>query len=456
MKNYDVIIVGAGFSGIYAAWKLAKSGCSVVLLEANNFLGGNLSSHQWKNFWLDNGTHTFDMRTEPEERFFRDILGENIQVWTDHNWASTTDKTWTYGFEMPDFSKDFPILADQALTDLKHIKEASHSGLKTDCYSDAFIHSHGSILSAAILPLVHKFTGSDPTKFSVDARQSLTIFDRPKLGTDKDMITLKQSDPFWDKRLGVSLSCGDNRYYGKSVTMKYCYPAKQGLNGFCVSARRRLDELGVTIKLEHIVTDIRQDGKGITVQTGNSSFSADNLFWSLPQIGLSKILKTGIDLTKSFVPVGVCLFAFEVPKECIKGPDYLHDFHPDRVSFRYNKMGVYSQQIQSNGNTVVMAEVPTHPAGISKRATNNMSKIVWKNICDAGFVTPNTWPIDSTCWGLPVTFTLPKTGWSNTVTKVQDIIKTTVPNLHSIAFGSRGRSQGMSYYDSHIHQQLQP
>jgi hypothetical protein len=455
MKNYDVIIVGAGFLGIYAAWRLAKCGCRVILLEANNFLGGNLNSRQWKNFWLDNGTHNFDMRTKLEEKFFLDILGKNIQVWTDHNWASTTDKTWTYGFEMPDFSKDAPILSNQALAELKYIKESSYSALKPDHYSDALIQSHGPVLSTATLPLVRKFTGSDPTKFSVDARQSLTIFDRPKLGTDSEMIALKKSDPFWDKRLGVSLLCGDKRFYGKSVTTKYCYPADQGLHGFCVSAQQRLVELGVSIKLGHSVTDIKKDGKGVTVKVNNASFSADNLFWSLPETGLNKILKTGIDLTQSFIPVGVCLFAFEVPKECIKGPDYLHDFHPDRATFRYNKMGVYSQQIQSNGNTVVMAEVPSHPADLSKKVTNNMTKIVWENVCNSGFVAPETQPIDSTCWGLPVAFTLPKVGWKEDFTKVQDIIKNTVPSLHSPAFESRGRSRYMSYYETHLHHQLQ-
>jgi hypothetical protein len=118
-------------------------------------------------------------------------------------------------------------------------------------------------------------------------------------------------------------------------------------------------------------------------------------------------------------------------------------------------MGVYSQQIQSNGNTVVMAEVPSHPADLSKKVTNNMTKIVWENVCNSGFVAPETQPIDSTCWGLPVAFTLPKVGWKEDFTKVQDIIKNTVPSLHSPAFESRGRSRYMSYYETHLHHQLQ-
>src|SRR5258705_3521669 len=38
--NYDVIIVGAGFSGIYQLRKLRKLGLSVRLLDGGNDLGG--------------------------------------------------------------------------------------------------------------------------------------------------------------------------------------------------------------------------------------------------------------------------------------------------------------------------------------------------------------------------------------------------------------------------------
>ena len=39
-KNYDVIVIGAGFAGVTAARDLSRSGKSVLLLEARDRIGG--------------------------------------------------------------------------------------------------------------------------------------------------------------------------------------------------------------------------------------------------------------------------------------------------------------------------------------------------------------------------------------------------------------------------------
>ena len=40
MNKYDVIIIGAGHNGLVAASYLAKAGKKVLMLEANNEVGG--------------------------------------------------------------------------------------------------------------------------------------------------------------------------------------------------------------------------------------------------------------------------------------------------------------------------------------------------------------------------------------------------------------------------------
>ena len=44
MKNYDVIIIGAGNGGLGAAVTCAKAGLSTLLLEKHNIPGGSASS----------------------------------------------------------------------------------------------------------------------------------------------------------------------------------------------------------------------------------------------------------------------------------------------------------------------------------------------------------------------------------------------------------------------------
>ena len=83
MPNYDIIIAGAGFAGIYSAWRLARAGKQLALVEAADYIGGNLQSRPWNGYWIDNGTHNFDIRTPIGEEFYYDILGENILVFED-------------------------------------------------------------------------------------------------------------------------------------------------------------------------------------------------------------------------------------------------------------------------------------------------------------------------------------------------------------------------------------
>ena len=78
------------------------------------------------------------------------------------------------------------------------------------------------------------------------------MFSRPKLGSDEEMINLKQKSPFWDKRLGVTYQCGDLQFVGKNAERKFCYPLQKGTQGFCESAAKRLKNLGVELLLNEL------------------------------------------------------------------------------------------------------------------------------------------------------------------------------------------------------------
>jgi monoamine oxidase len=43
-ERSDVIVIGAGFSGLYAAWLLSREGATVTVLEARRRVGGRIES----------------------------------------------------------------------------------------------------------------------------------------------------------------------------------------------------------------------------------------------------------------------------------------------------------------------------------------------------------------------------------------------------------------------------
>ncbi len=65
-KEYDFVIIGSGFGGLACAYILASEGFSVVVLEKNNQLGGNLQVFSRDQCIFDTGVHYIGSLDEGE------------------------------------------------------------------------------------------------------------------------------------------------------------------------------------------------------------------------------------------------------------------------------------------------------------------------------------------------------------------------------------------------------
>ncbi|WP_044043211.1 hypothetical protein [Octadecabacter antarcticus] len=70
---------------------------------------------------VDLGTHNLDLRSPSGAAFYEHALRDNIVVTDVHNWATTTDRTWTRGFEMPDFGVGDTALCATAMRELTEL-----------------------------------------------------------------------------------------------------------------------------------------------------------------------------------------------------------------------------------------------------------------------------------------------------------------------------------------------
>ncbi len=55
--KYDAIVIGAGISGILSLLALSKEGKNVLVIEKNNFLGGNCRTYEVDGYFMDTGPH---------------------------------------------------------------------------------------------------------------------------------------------------------------------------------------------------------------------------------------------------------------------------------------------------------------------------------------------------------------------------------------------------------------
>jgi hypothetical protein len=459
VKKAEVIVAGGGFPGIYAAWRLAREGKKVCLIEASDSLGGTMKSRHWNGYWLDNGMHNLDMRSDAACEFFTDILQGELLLLENHSWASTTDKTHTPGFEMPDFTNDNPRLARQALSELTKLELLANTNdpevaSSEETFLTWYEKNYGASLCAVIKPMVGKMTGGHTDAISAEGKSALAIFLRPKLGEDSIMSGLKASSSFLDDRIGVTSNSEDPRFTGQEWMTRFGYPAQGGLGGFCKRSELRLRELGVDIQFQSAIQTISSSDSIITVSTSNQTIEGVKLLWTLSDQLLNKALSLPAMIQSDMLPVGFCMFAFEVPEQSILGPDYLHDFNPERLPYRYSKPGVYSRQISDSHHSVILAEVPSHPSDQASLLCSSTTQNVWSDCQKSGYIQEQCTFKDSTSWRIPVAFALPATSQSSGYEKLKQRLETDHPGITAISSKTRGRSTFINSYESTLHQKL--
>jgi protoporphyrinogen oxidase len=65
-SSYDVVVLGAGPAGLSAAWRIAKAGHSVCVVERTARVGGMAASFEFAGQQVDHGSHRLHRSIEPE------------------------------------------------------------------------------------------------------------------------------------------------------------------------------------------------------------------------------------------------------------------------------------------------------------------------------------------------------------------------------------------------------
>lgn len=121
----DVVVVGAGYAGLGAAWELFKNGQRVIVLEANARVGGRVWSSQLSDGTLFEigGQWVADREAQPDIRQLMEELGVESSVYEqpeqgNNIFVNTNGTVSQYNPSAPDPVNALPPLNDLAKAEL--------------------------------------------------------------------------------------------------------------------------------------------------------------------------------------------------------------------------------------------------------------------------------------------------------------------------------------------------
>lgn len=169
-ETYDVIVLGAGMAGLSAAYKLAKGGKSVLVLEKDAVVGGLAKTLTIDGFQFDYCAHRFHTPDPAVLQEMKEMMGDNFVEHKHRCRMHMFGKYLKYPFELQNLLRAMPPL--QALRcGMNFLWNMLTRGKRREAtnYRDWFVYHFGSELYRVMCePYTRKIWGMDPALISAD------------------------------------------------------------------------------------------------------------------------------------------------------------------------------------------------------------------------------------------------------------------------------------------------
>ena len=345
------------------------------------------------DFPLDYGCQVFDN--------FDVEMTKNIQKISAGKWIG---KNISYGSKFnglvskvsasPDLSLQSKNICDKMLLELKEAakKDAPING-RLDEY---FLNKWGLTISKQMQRVSKKILAMDSS--DLDANSSIYLGNaRVKIASNDEAKFLKDSDPEIDKRLAVSRIAGETFYKDATNYLNFTniHPSEDSFVGFCQNAKKTLLNMNVVINMRYTVEKIEtikadnsnKDKLDVYLKNKGGKVSKENfdyIFWTAPIRRLDMMLYNQDSLKKFIDPIGMNLCYIFANKNQISDMGYFQNFDISETFFRWSSMGIYSDQIDSDGRSFICIETPSidKPEDISSYIKNQWQEIKSLNLVD--------------------------------------------------------------------------
>jgi protoporphyrinogen oxidase len=325
------IVVGGGVAGIVTAYYLMQKGYSVILLEAEEKIGGLLASKEINGRYYDYGTHIL---TETGIKKLDAFLFDELEChYFKHIKVGSFNNTL---YEGNGFLNDFSLLPSmrEEIMDtfiaLPRSDELTHNNLKEQLISD-----YGALAYEKLLePTLKKFFHVDPQDLAIGT-QGLFGLSRIMLGNAEITRTLKANQIF-DRLLA---------YHSYEDGTQHCsfYPKSRGVGAWIDLLQSKLIKGGVEI-ITKAEFDLRFENGHIQQALINGLiYAVDRLYWTVPAVLLYDKLK--LKKRPSLPPKRLTSVVVDVEVEGNYTTDvfYVQNFDPSMQSFRVTLYNNYNE-----------------------------------------------------------------------------------------------------------------
>lgn len=248
----DLVVLGAGPAGLAAAWRAARRGLSVDVLERAETVGGMAASFDVAGFRVDLGSHRLNPDM-PDDLLsdLRVLLGSDLQTRYRNGRLLLGDKWVTYPFKPRELAKTMPSvpMARAAFDALATTWRGKKQAEVAQSYAELMRAGFGPSLYREVYePYAAKLWGVSGEE--LDADQA-----RRKAGSQTAWTALVRS-------VRNSLA---------SESLAYLYP-RQGFGQLCEAMADAAMASGARIRLGAAAEHLDVDHDGVTVTLARSEF----------------------------------------------------------------------------------------------------------------------------------------------------------------------------------------
>jgi protoporphyrinogen oxidase len=273
----SVTIVGAGVAGLTIAYRLAREGHAVTVVERNDVVGGLARSFHYGHFHFDVGPHRFHTENPRVAAFIRDILQEEaIEI------SRKSGVRMFGGFhEWP--LRPSVLLSMPFMLMLRGAKDLIfRERLAGESFEADVVNKYGRTLYEIFFkPYTEKFLFYSPPELHRDWARA---------GVNRAIIDKRaQADNLW--------SLLKNTLMPKPVETTFIYPPT-GVGRFCERLTAGIRERGGRVLLGAAVEAIDAgNGRVVSVTAGREQIPCENLIWTGPLPVLNDLLgQPNVDL----------------------------------------------------------------------------------------------------------------------------------------------------------------